>query len=150
MNRRNFLIQGIVRFDFADRTCSRDQGISSQVADNSYLFEPNIRRYGRKRRTSLYFTLLPGNRRAETGSLETLSSSGESTNHRFLGGGAAFAVCHEPAPLYARAALTMRRSRVGKRRHERWAAVWSRQNGSNATARTNGRSALTALCRGRV
>ena len=31
-------------------------------------------------------------------------SSGESTNHRFLGGGAASAVCHEPAPLYARAA----------------------------------------------
>src|SRR6516165_5608562 len=31
-------------------------------------------------------------------------SSGESTNHRFLGGGAASAVCLEPAPLYARAA----------------------------------------------
>jgi hypothetical protein len=29
-------------------------------------------------RSSLYFTLLPGNRRAETGSLETPSSSGES------------------------------------------------------------------------
>jgi hypothetical protein len=27
-------------------------------------------------------------------------SSGKSTNHRFLGGGAASAVCHEPAPLY--------------------------------------------------
>ena len=33
-----------------------------------------------------------------------VSSTGESTNHRFLGGRAASAVCHEPAPLYARAA----------------------------------------------
>src|SRR6516162_8004727 len=39
-------------------------------------------------------------------------SSGESTNHRFLGGEAASAVCHEPALLYARAAVddaTLRR-----------------------------------------
>ena len=35
----------------------------------------------------------------ETGSLETASSSGESTNHRFLGGGDASAVCHEPSTL---------------------------------------------------
>jgi hypothetical protein len=35
---------------------------------------------------------------------ESACSSGESTNHRFLGGGAASVVCHEPALLYARAA----------------------------------------------
>ena len=43
-----------------------------------------------------------------TTSSNPLLSSGESTNHRFLGGGAASAVCHEPVPLYARAAVNMR------------------------------------------
>ena len=38
-------------------------------------------------------------------------SSGESTDHRFLGGGAASAVCHEPAPLYAKAAANDARNR---------------------------------------
>ena len=43
-------------------------------------------------------------RRSGTDGSNPVPSSGESTNHRFLGGGAASAVCHEPAPLYARAA----------------------------------------------
>ena len=42
--------------------------------------------------------------RPRTRSSNTVPSSGESTNHRFLGGGAASAVWHEPGLLYARAA----------------------------------------------
>ena len=45
-----------------------------------------------------------GIHRSGTKGSNPFPSSGESTNHRFLGGGAASAVCHEPAPLYARAA----------------------------------------------
>jgi hypothetical protein len=41
----------------------------------------------------------PNPYRARTGSSNPSPSSGESTNHPFLGDGAASAVCHEPAPL---------------------------------------------------
>ena len=46
----------------------------------------------------------------------------------------------------ARSANTISPASISNR-PPRWAAAWSRRNGSSATARTNGRSASTASCR---